>query len=61
MRTITYEEGLLAATMDSLLTGPSQDDLMKGFFTLIPNETVINRISLKDGIGLDRRERSLSL
>ena len=50
MRTITYEEGLLAATLDSLLTGPSQEDLMKGYFTLIPEGTLINRVTLKEGI-----------
>ncbi|MDC7219869.1 MAG: GerMN domain-containing protein [Spirochaetales bacterium] len=50
MRNIQYEEGLLAATLSALLDGPSQDDLMKGYFTLIPNETVINKISLRDGI-----------
>ncbi|MDC7222681.1 MAG: GerMN domain-containing protein [Spirochaetales bacterium] len=50
MRSIEYEEGLLAATLSALLSGPSQEDLMKGYFTLIPNETVINKISLRDGI-----------
>jgi germination protein M len=50
IRTISYEEGLLSATLDTLLTGPSQDDLMKGYFTLIPEGTVIHRVTLKDGI-----------
>ncbi len=50
MRNIQYDEGLLAATLNALLAGPSQEDLMKGYFTLIPSDTVINKISLKDGI-----------
>jgi len=50
MRTIVYQEGLLAATLQALLAGPTQDDLMKGYFTLIPEGTLINRVSLSDGI-----------
>jgi spore germination protein GerM len=50
MRNIEYEEGLLTSTLEALLIGPSQDDLMKGYFTLVPDGTVINKISLKDGI-----------
>jgi germination protein M len=50
LRNITYESGLLGATLDSLLSGPSQDDLIKGYFTLIPSDTKINSVAINDGI-----------
>lgn len=50
LRTIQYDSGLLTATLESLLTGPSQEDLIKGYFTLIPGDTRLNKVSIRDGI-----------
>lgn len=50
IRTVEYETGLLGATMDTLFSGPSQDDLIKGYFSLIPSDSRINTLSIRDGI-----------
>lgn len=49
-RTIRYDEGPLTSVMETLISGPSADDLNRGLLSLIPQGTVLQSARVASGV-----------